>query len=242
MLNKQKGLAAVETILVLAISALLFTVVISTLQFRKKASYDDSARQVLSIIARVRNQAQQGYTYSSPEAGKELFGKAIVISTNSNQIVVKNLQQIPSGNISSYGSDEIIPMPSGFSWYINTSNVGFNTDGGSVSCVGPTSNQNFNSCDLTTGALNGGYLSQTTYWLVFRNNTGNSYLMTDTIADSAYTNPLKYTSVNQKNIRFAFALPGSGLTDKAKFDSALAKYYANFDLNVPNNQSLTVVK
>lgn len=235
MLNKQKGLAAVETILVLAISALLFTVVIGTLQFRKKAAYDDSARQVMSIIARVRNQAQQGYTATPPDATQELFGKAILISNTSSNMTIKNLQQVPGGNISVYGTDEVVAMPSQLQWYINTNSAGFNLVGGAASCKGPDNAPNYNSCNMNDLSS---YLTASAYYLVFRNNSAQSYILTE----AQFASIANYTSANQPKLRLAFALPGSGADDKAKFDSAIAKYYANFELAIPNNQDLTVVK
>ena len=231
MLKKYSGLAIVEVIIVLAISGLLFAIVIGTFSARRRASVDDAARQVMSEIARVRNQAQQGYSGTVLDSGNELFGKAIVISNNSNQMIVKSLQQnISTGVISvTPSTDQTISMPAQLSWYINTAAADF----GNSLCAAAG---NYNSCNDIAGSS--AYFGTSTIWLVFRNNTGQSYAVTE----SNFSTASSYTSANQKSTRFAFAVPGAGANDKAKYDSATAQYYANFDLSIPNNQSLTVVK
>ena len=79
--------------------------------------------------------------------------------------------------------------------------------------------------------------------LVFRNNTGQSYAF----AVPATVNDIGDASVianytEQKYLRLAFGIPGTGDTDLAKFAAGSSKYYANFDLSIPNNQDLKVVK
>jgi hypothetical protein len=225
--SKKIGLAAVETIIVLSISGLLFAVVIGTLAFRKKVAVDDSAKQVMSQIARVRNQAQQGYTATQPASGNELFGKAIVIQNNTDTIVVKSLQQnISTKVIAAYGTDETITLPSQLKWYISTSSLG---TGG---CSGY-----YNSCNLTDDT----YLSNPEI-LIFRNNTGQSYMLTSSQFNDTTNNYTFLTDSNQPNVRFAFAVPASGANVDTQFSNATAKYYANFDLSIPNKQDLTVVK
>jgi type II secretory pathway pseudopilin PulG len=226
MLKRKQGLAIVETIIVLAISGLLFTVVIGTFATRRRAAVDDAARQVMSEIARVRNQAQQGYTDASPDIGEELFGTAIEVTSDSPNISVKYLKQNPSNRaISTYNTREIT-MPSQLRWYISTSAGAF----GAGACK-----DYFNSCNMNGSSS---YLTATTYWLVFRNGTGDSYLLTS----ENFNSEASYIPANQPIVRFAFSQKGSGVGTDAQFKSAPAKYYANFELAIPNNQSLTVVK
>jgi hypothetical protein len=46
----------------------------------------------------------------------------------------------------------------------------------------------------------------------------------------------------QGKLRLAMVAPGSGSNLTNKVNSATAMYYINFDLSVPNNQNLEVVK
>lgn len=231
MFKEKPGLAIVETIMVIAISGLLFAVVIGTLSIRRRSAVDDSARQVMSEIAKVRNQAQQGYippdqVSATPSLNKELYGMAIEFGNNSGVMTVRYLQQDPvSKNISAFG-DYIINMPSQLKWYIS-----------SLTSVSNDCNNSFNSCKKITPS-GAEYLPEGTMWLVFRNNNGQSYLLTPSQA----TRTSNYNVENQSNIRFAFAQPASGVDLAAQFKNAPAQYYANFDLSIINNQALEVVK
>ena len=226
--SKKIGLAAVETIIVLSISGLLFAVVIGTLAFRRKVAVDDSAKQVMSEIARVRNQAQQGYTTTQPGSGYELFGKAIVLTSESGNMVVKSLQQNMSTKaISAYGTDQTIPMPSQLKWYISTASLG----AGGCSVY-------YNSCNV----IDDTYLASSSEVLIFRNNTGQSYMLTNAQFNDSNNYTLLTASNQPSKVRFAFAVPGSGQTVAEQYSNASAKYYAYFDLTIPNNQYLEVVK
>ena len=241
MSSRPSGLAIVEVILVMSISALLFAVVIGTFATRRKAASDDAARQVMSEIAKVRNQAQQGQGAStgSIPTGNEMFGQAIILAPNSSDITVHKLMQSRTTpyTISSYES-YTIKMPGGLKWYIAEDN----------GC----SNQ-FSSCyGVPPSAL--GQLSDGDIWLradsspniilVFRNNTGQSYALSvpSTGIGTGPADIVNYTTSRQGIMRLAFGIPGSGDTDLAKFAAGSSKYYANFDLSIPNNQDLKVVK
>lgn len=231
MFRKRAGLAIVETIIVLAISGLLFVVVIGTFATRRKAAADDAARQVMSQIALIRNQAQQGYTPTALATGNELFGVAVGIQNDYDKVRVRYLQQnTQNGAISSFLYTET-DMPAQLKWYINTDTTGFATP----YCA---SGNNFNSCNDMASVDTSKYFTSSTVWLVFRNGSGQGYELTE----SEYASIANYTYTNQTQVRFAFAIPGSGATQKVKFDNASAKYYANFDLSTPGSQDLTVVK
>ena len=243
MSSRPSGLAIVEVILVMSISALLFAVVIGTFATRRKAASDDAARQVMSEIAKVRNQAQQGQSTTSPGSGFELFGQAIMLSNNSPTITVYKLKQSRTTpyTISSYES-YTINMPNSLKWFIEAgddASSGYTTTycNGFASCYGnfyfP---QNLGNPDKL--AL---YTSKPNIMLVFRNNTGQSYAFavpTGTIGGASVI--ANYTE--QEYLRLAFGIPGTGDTDLAKFAAGSSKYYANFDLAIPNNQDLKVVK
>ena len=54
--------------------------------------------------------------------------------------------------------------------------------------------------------------------------------------------PSHYTLDRQGQIRLAMASSGTGSTLSEKITNSSADYYIDFDLSVPNNQSLKVVK
>jgi type II secretory pathway pseudopilin PulG len=250
---KSAGIAIVETILVLAISSGMFLVVISAFNARQRTEANDSARQVMSEIAKVRNQAQKG---QGPEtdavvsnlANQDLFGQAIefvqpVVSaptSESKMVVYKLAQNRLTKEIGIYGQYDIA-MPSGLGWYINTSSS-------------PTCNE-FTSCYIknppTTpsvyktlnnpivGTGNAGNIM-----LVIRNNSGQSYAFNKLAgADlGSAKSPDNYTADRQVVLRLAFARPDTGSTLAAQMASAKNQFYAVFDLSIPNNQSLEVKK
>ena len=251
---KSAGIAIVETILVLAISSGMFLVVISAFNARQRTEANDSARQVMSEIAKVRNQAQKG---QGPEtdavvsnlANQDLFGQAIefvqpVVSapTSESKMVVYKLAQERGVNkkIVIYGKYDIA-MPSGLGWYINTSSS-------------PTCNE-FTSCYIknppTTPSVYKTLINPIVgtgdpgnIMLVIRNNSGQSYAFNKLAAPNlgSADDPDNYTADRQVVLRLAFARPDTGSTLGAQMASAKNQFYAVFDLSIPNNQSLEVKK
>ena len=241
MSSQRPGLAIIEVILVMTISALLFGVVIGTFATRRKAASDDAARQVMSEIAKVRNQAQQGQGASTGTIppGNEMFGQAIILAPNSSDITVyKLMQSRTDSSISSY-ENYTIKMPNSLKWFIAAGSSGTYCDA-FTSCYGSP----LAYLGATPPFLDG--TTNTRILLVFRNNTGQSYAFaaptsgigTDASSITNYTT----TPSRQLALRLAFGIPGSVGTDLAKFDAGTSKYYANFDLAIPNNQDLQVFK
>lgn len=272
-LNKKFiGISTVEVIIVLAISATLFVIAISTINIRKRTEVDDAARQVMSEIARVRNQAQQGLGPTTDQGRQilstngpnELFGQAIEFvqsncpAVQDSCIKIYKLMETPSKQIMVYEQEEF-KLPQQLAWYLPYEN--------------PPNCSNFTSCytrfgtntvvDLTNPPINQG----TFVWsviLVFRNNSGQSYVFnratfaTDSrnVGGKSITLPSmspqaqlaptaagsKYISEHQGKLRIAFARPGNGSDLNARMANAPYQYYANFDLSIPNNQSLEVFK
>ena len=250
---KSAGIAIVETILVLAISSGMFLVVISAFNARQRTEANDSARQVMSEIAKVRNQAQKG---QGPEtdavvsnlANQDLFGQAIefvqpVVSaptSESKMVVYKLAQNRLTKEIGIYGKYDIA-MPSGLGWYINTSSS-------------PTCNE-FTSCYIKNPPTTPpGYITLNSpivgtgnpgnIMLVIRNNSGQSYAFNKLAAPNlgSADDPDNYTADRQVVLRLAFARPDTGSTLGAQMASAKNQFYAVFDLSIPNNQSLEVKK
>ena len=252
---KSAGIAIVETILVLAISSGMFLVVISAFNARQRTEANDSARQVMSEIAKVRNQAQKG---QGPETAAEvanlanqdldLFGQAIEFvqpvvfapTSESKMVVYKLAQNRLNKKIVIYGKYDIA-MPSGLGWYINTSSS-------------PTCNE-FTSCYIknppTTPSVYKTLINPIVgtgdpgnIMLVIRNNSGQSYAFNKLAAPNlgSADNPDNYTADRQVVLRLAFARPDTGSTLGAQMASAKNQFYAVFDLSIPNNQSLEVKK
>ena len=250
---KSAGIAIVETILVLAISSGMFLVVISAFNARQRTEANDSARQVMSEIAKVRNQAQKG---QGPEtdavvsnlANQDLFGQAIEFvqpvvfapTSESKMVVYKLAQNRLNKKIVIYGKYDIA-MPSGLGWYINTSSS-------------PTCNE-FTSCyKKNPPTTPPGYITLNSpivgtgnpgnIMLVIRNNSGQSYAFNKLAAPNlgSADDPDNYTADRQVVLRLAFARPDTGSTLGAQMASAKNQFYAVFDLSIPNNQSLEVKK
>ena len=252
---KSAGIAIVETILVLAISSGMFLVVISAFNARQRTEANDSARQVMSEIAKVRNQAQKGQgpeTYAEvsnlTNQDLDLFGQAIefvqpVVSaptSESKMVVYKLAQNRLTKEIGIYGKYDIA-MPSGLGWYINTSSS-------------PTCNE-FTSCYIknppTTPSVYKTLINPIVgtgdpgnIMLVIRNNSGQSYAFNKLAAPNlgSADDPDNYTADRQVVLRLAFARPDTGSTLGAQMASAKNQFYAVFDLSIPNNQSLEVKK
>lgn len=199
--NKKPGVSIVETLIVIAISGALFVVVLGVFNTRKRAQVDDAARQVMSEIARVRNQAQQGQgpTNATEEGvlrgklnqagnpanlpGNEIFGQAIEFvpysGSGEGKMIVHKLMQNPTSKaISDYGKYEIT-MPDQLQWNIFNSSFNQVVNPGTVICE-----TSFMSCykdDLTgTGPFRlktdmvGNNLN---LYLVFRAGTGESFML-----------------------------------------------------------------
>jgi len=245
MSSHPSGLAIIEVILVMTISALLFGVVIGTFATRRKAAADDAARQVMSEIAKVRNQAQQGQGYAT-EAGKtiltaggnELFGQAIILAPNSSDITVHKLMQSRTDSyIRSYES-YTVKMPGGLKWFIETGSAAPYCTTYFTSCYGSTF-ANLGASPILS--LDG--TTNTRILLVFRNNTGQSYAFAvPTATIGGASDAANYIPSRQSALRLAFGIPGTGDTDLDKFAAGTDQYYANFNLAIPNNQDLQVVK
>lgn len=292
--SKKPGLAIVELIMVLAISAGLFVIVLSTFTFRQRSQSDDSARQVLSIIAKVRNEAIQGVgptttagqnllqcnsiatCPASKSNSNELFGQGIKFYTNnqgsiSYMLVMKLMQNRTTGLISAYQVEQV-KIPGGLIFYSEGSPTQ-KICSGFMSCYAsdkkPDGTPDYES--LFTSVLKQ-YPTMSTF-LVFMNNSGQSYAFainnytndtdgsllpaakftsgTDPIGGYRVQNTnssvspdsiANYDSNHQGQMQLAILKPGSGSTLGAKVASSSAYYYINFDLSVPNNQSLQVVK
>jgi type II secretory pathway pseudopilin PulG len=243
--SKKPGITIVETLLVLAISSALFVVVIGVFNTRKKTQVDDAARQVMDEISKVRNQAQQGQgpsssTESAALAGNELFGQAIEFTDN--KMVVHKLMQNAGKDksVSEYGSYEI-QMPNQLQWNIySTSQCG---GGNFTSCQ----KLNINSVINPNWTALPGDLTEGNMFLVFRNGSGASYALSKNIGSAQYSYAIfkNYAANNQPYLQLAFGtigVSGSGGSRQLNMEAATNRYFALFDLSIPNNQDLQVVK
>lgn len=228
----------IEVIIVITISTILFFFAAALFNTRTNTARDNAARQVMAEIALVRNQAQQGEgpkkSTSSPPPNSELWGEAILFSDNSSSMTSYKLYQ-QAGVIKPYESNTI-NMPEGLRWIIKgdtactTNSPSFPT--GLVSCYAPPK---LNSQALSNDPINlGSPAANNSIMLVFRNNSGQSYVFPATLSgafvDSIAFYPSYYTSNRQGILRLALWYP----------NSTNDRYFATFDLSIPNNQTLEI--
>lgn len=233
----------------LAVSTSLAVISIGAFSSRGRTQDDDAARQVLADIALVRNQAQQGQGPTTAAgrtalaSGSELFGQAIIFTQDATNMEVKKLAKSSSG-IYVYES-YTVNNPSSLAW-----NVSKGSDNTLSTATCSTATQ-FLACydgvpfKISTNSIINKINNITTpvikLILVFKNGSGESYALTDN-ADNAslstYTKDINYNSAQQKILRVGLAKQGSTLPDSTKSP----QYYINFDLAIPNNQELQVVK
>jgi prepilin-type N-terminal cleavage/methylation domain-containing protein len=264
-----KGLTIIEVLIVLAVSTSLAVISIGAFSSRGRTQDDDAARQVLADIALVRNQAQQGQGPTTDDgrnnlaSGSELFGQAIIFTQDATYMEVKKLAKESDGDIYAYES-YTVNNPSSLAWNVSR---GDNSTA-DQECDGDSNKTQFLSCYQDpivagVGAMKPFKFSANAYVqnivstgnvvikpvLVFLNGTGESYIMTDcqpastecTIGGknmASYTDILSYASTQQGKLRLGLAKQGSTLPDSTKSP----QYYINFDLAIPNNQELQVVK
>ena len=245
-----KGLTIIEVLIVLAVSAGLAVISIGAFSSRGRTQDDDAARQVLANIALVRNQAQQsqGPTTDAGRAaitsGSTLFGQAIEFTFDGNWIDVKKLAKDTTGNIYVYETAQI-NNPSSLAW-----NVSKGTDNTPAGVTCGTSTQFLacydgvpfkNSSNVIINSVNNITTPVVKLILVFKNGSGESYALTsstDNASLSSYTKDINYNSAQQKKLRIGLAKQGLTLPD----DTKAPQYYINFDLSIPNNQDLQVLK
>jgi len=263
-----KGLTIIEVLIVLAVSTSLAVISIGAFSSRGRTQDDDAARQVLADIALVRNQAQQGQgpttaATTALTSGSELFGHAIIFTQDATNMEVKKLAKASNGSIYVYES-YTVNNPAQLAW--NVSKGDDNTL--NQECDGAFNKTQFLSCYQDpivagVGAMKPFKFSANAYVknivstgtvvikpvLVFLNGTGESYIMTDcqpastacTIGGynmASYTDIASYAATQQRKLRLGLAKQGSTLPDSTKSP----QYYINFDLAIPNNQELQVVK
>lgn len=258
MFRKHKhGISTVEVIIVLAISAFIFVIVIGAFNLRKRTQVDDAARQVMGEIARVRNAAQQGEGPTTDEGkskirGNELFGQAIefVVNCGSGESCIKiyKLMQTssPANKIEIY-EQETKTLPQKLRWFIPSGSDIPASCSDFTSCYGEPGSSLSTMQSTTKPLYFCGPFVNCSLMIVVRNNTGETYAKTrltfseNSMVPSADVS--NYTTEFQGKLRLAFAQIGSiSGTYPNQIAKAPYQYYANFDLNIPNNQSLEVIK
>ncbi|MCX6806143.1 MAG: type II secretion system protein [Patescibacteria group bacterium] len=264
-----KGLTIIEVLIVLAVSTSLAVISIGAFSSRGRTQDDDAARQVLADIALVRNQAQQGQGPTTDAgrnnlaSGSELFGQAIIFTQDATNMEVKKLAKSSIG-IYVYES-YTVNNPSSLAWNVSRGDGDTRSD---ENCDGAFNKTQFLSCYQDpivagVGAMMPFRNSANAYVkniistgtvvikpvLVFLNGTGESYIMTDcqpastacTIGGynmASYTDIASYAATQQRKFRLGLAKKGSTVPASTKSP----QYYINFDLAIPNNQELQVVK
>lgn len=249
MRRRPVGVTTIEVIIVLAISAVTFLLAIGLFGTRTRVAQDDAARQVVSEIARVRNEAQQGLGPSTSEGkallgGNELFGQAIELAGVNTKVY--KLMKTPSGVITAYESYEI-PLTQQLQWWILPAHGGSNDCNGFSSCYKALGGNNQQPLSREPIKLVGGQ----NVLLIFKNNTGQSYVFGRSPSALGLGNNnflglandvANYIPDRQGELRVAYAVLGSGATASEQVANATAKYYLHFDLSVPNDQRFEVVQ
>lgn len=264
--TKKQGISTIEVIIVLAISMAMFVVVVSTFNTRKRTEVDDGARRVMSEIAKVRNDAQQGEGPATDngktllsattiingiEEHNELFGEAIEF--DGVRMIIYKLMQKPGNVVTAYES-RTIDLTHQLQWWVEPG-VGFPSSSG---CGG------FASCYTQPKGVERilaippvGLSGNERLLLVFRNNSGQSFVFSrknptislgsDDFLGTIANNTGNYIAVRQGFLRLAYAVPGEptpgpGSVLSRQMRNAKFQYYANFELSVPNHQTLEVLK
>jgi prepilin-type N-terminal cleavage/methylation domain-containing protein len=264
-----KGLTIIEVLIVLAVSAGLAVISIGAFSSRGRTQADEAARLMMADIVKVRNDAVQGLgpttsDGSSKLAGNELFGQAIEFRTDDNYLgeTMRVYRLMISGGttISAYEYYDI-PLTQNLKFYIPQTLAGTESQSpcnSFYSCYNPIS---------TTGANLGfqslGQYEASNRMIVIRNRTGETYTFarsksnsefqiksstqtaTDTAVQAAYngaSNIARYDQFKQGILRIAYGLPGTGTSASDQMSGASYKYYAIFDMKIPNNQEFKVVK
>ncbi len=122
--------------MVLAISSIIFVIVISTFSARGRTTADDTARQVVSSIQTVQNEAQKGLGDTTPQGkslltGNRIFGELMWFNNSCNApatstcVEVFKLMQGPEGSttenkVSAY-EHYTINVPNNLKFYTNYS-------------------------------------------------------------------------------------------------------------------------
>ncbi len=260
MSKNKPGISTIEVVIVLAISSVLFIIAIGSINFRKRTEVDDAARQVMSQISTIRNEAQQGMGPDTEEGaellrGNELFGVMIEFvegqggacgAGNSCMRVYKLMQEpVTNGKIQPFELETII-LPIQLRFFTpSASPPACNVF---TSCY--ASPPSFSESNLTLAPI--GLNTTSRLMLVIRNNSGQTYVksrpLIEDIDDPNFMGtqadrPDKYTSVSQGRLRVSMARIENTTGDFAtQIANAPYQYYARFDLAIPNNQSLEVVR
>lgn len=242
----------------LAISAGIFVIVIGTFSARRRTAYDDSARQVVSQIQTVVNEAQSGKgpTISStdplyPKNNETLFGEAIQFKanncngvTNKSCMIVYKLKQ--QGNDVVWYEKYQQDLTQNLRFYLPASN--------------PPACTTFNSCYqppndtmdvLQENPLRFCGLFNCDLIVVIRNGTGAMYAFSKyTFAAPESINFMGpfadkttwYQPQFQGKLQLALALPTNNGATAADFANATFQYYINMDLGNLKNIQLQVVR
>jgi hypothetical protein len=257
--KKQKaGISILEVILVLAISGVIFVIVIATFNSRRRTTYDDAARQVASEIQAVVNESQSGLGPTIPNTdpkyprnGEELFGESIEFRNNCPAagracLMVSKLKRTPSGQVLVYEQYRR-DVPQGLLFYI-PSDTSPACPGQFTSCYAVPPGTNFGL--MTALPIRLGQRFDWNFMIVVRNNTGAEYAFSkftfgvDANApvgttqyerymgpDASQDTPANYSPTRQGRVRIALGLPGQGADLDAQMADATFRYYITMDLS-----------
>lgn len=211
------GIAILEVILVMAISGLMFAAVVGIYNNRRASAVDDAARQALSEIAKVRNEAQEGYVpqniaddYRNKDKGFEFVGKYLEIDNNQNQINVHSVFKNNGTGTLSDPLEKIINISENLKAYLaspeNTNCSSF------ISCYRQPASSGYVSPVSSNGKIYVLYSSGNAQQFVFLN-------------DAEFVNFPNPGISNQRDLRLAIAVPGQGVDINQQMANASKKFY-----------------
>lgn len=134
--RKKPGIAILEVIMVLAISGFMFVAVVGIYNTRRSSAVDDAARQVVSEIAKVRNEAQENYVVNAPQQS-QFVGKYLTITGDSSDTIVVGSEYKNNSGGTENRIDRSIKLGEGLKIYLYS--VSDSTSCNDISCYKPLS-------------------------------------------------------------------------------------------------------
>lgn len=208
---KKPGIAIVEVLIVLAISGFMFASVIGVFNSRRSSAVDDAALQVVSEIAKVRNEAQENYLPQNvvdANSGKEFIGK--YISFNGPSASQLNVGSVFKDNSTGaiYAStivERTVTLSEGLVAYVYSNSTSINCD-------------QFLSCYKPINSANSTFSASPIYVLYASGNALQSVFPAGGISGNGG---------GASDLRIAIAVPGSGDNLDSRMANAKKKYYIN---------------
>lgn len=235
--KNKRGFSLVELTIVLALTFVMFSVVIGIFNQRRLVADDDGSKQIAAEIQKIVNEAKQSLgPLSDAEkqqfgAGDILYGQAIGFnnegcSSSGACLIVYKVAKTPAGAYFVYNTYQV-KLPQGFYFNLITPTGGNNCASNFVSCyqVPAGSFQN-----LYAPPING--TSGDPVGVLILNGSGAAYAYRGGANSDVFPNPTN-TLQRQGILRLAISntIASSSLLDQNAWQTTANKYYLNLDLS-----------